>query len=57
MHYTLLYHLDPIVMENPLAVLCLVDRTMIEVEWQVPLTRLQAFYTLVHERNVENLNS
>jgi hypothetical protein len=34
-----------------------VDRTMIEVEWQVPLMRLQAFYTLVHERNVENLNS
>jgi hypothetical protein len=57
MHYTLLYHLDPIVMENLLAVLCLVDRTMIEVEWQVPLMRLQAFYTLVHERNVENLNS
>jgi hypothetical protein len=28
-----LYHLDPTVMENPLVVLCLVDRTMVEVKW------------------------
>jgi hypothetical protein len=27
------YHLAPIVVENPLVVLCLVDRTPIEVEW------------------------
>jgi hypothetical protein len=28
-----LYHLDPIVMENPLVVLCLADRTLVEIEW------------------------
>jgi hypothetical protein len=38
-------------------VLCLVDRTTVEVEWQVPLTRFGDFYTLVNEWNVENLNS
>jgi hypothetical protein len=32
-------YLDPIVLENLLVVLCLVDRTLIEVEWQVPLAR------------------
>jgi hypothetical protein len=37
--------------------LCLVDRTLVEVGWQVPLVRFMAFYTLVHEGNVENLNS
>jgi hypothetical protein len=37
-------------------VLCLVDRTSIEVEWQVLLVRFRAFDTLVHERNVKNLN-
>jgi hypothetical protein len=30
---------------------------MVEVEWQVPLMRFMAFHTLVHEWNVENLNS
>jgi hypothetical protein len=28
-----LYHLAPIVVENPLVVLCLVDRTPVEVKW------------------------
>jgi hypothetical protein len=58
MHYTLfVYHLDLTVVENLLVVLCLADRTPVEVGWQVPLTRFMAFYTLVHEWNVENLNS
>jgi hypothetical protein len=51
------YHLDPIVVENPLVVLCLADRTLVEVEWQVPLTRFRAFYALVRDWNVENWNS
>jgi hypothetical protein len=42
---------------NPLVVLCLAARTLVEVEWQVPLTRSRAFYTLVNEWNVENINS
>jgi hypothetical protein len=45
------YHLDPIVVENPLVVLCLVYRTSVEVEWQVPLMRFRAFYTLVRDWN------
>jgi hypothetical protein len=55
MHYTLLCDFDPIVVENPLVVLCLVDRTSVEVEWQVPLMRFRAFYTLVQDWNVEKL--
>jgi hypothetical protein len=43
--------------ESLLVVLCLADRTLVEVGWQVPLVRFSAFYTLVHEGNVENLNS
>jgi hypothetical protein len=43
--------------ENPLVVLCLADRTLVQVEWQVPLARFRAFYTLVRDWNVENLNS
>jgi hypothetical protein len=35
--------------ENPLVVLCLADRTLVEVGWQVPLMRFMAFYTLVHD--------
>jgi hypothetical protein len=57
MHYSFLYHHDPMVVESPLVVLCLADRTSIEVEWQVSLTRFMAFYTLVRDRNVENLKS
>jgi hypothetical protein len=30
---------------------------MIEVKWQVPLVRFRAFYTLVNEWNVDNMNS
>jgi hypothetical protein len=52
-----LYHLDPIMVENTLVVLCLADRTLVEIEWQVPLVRFRAFYTLVLDWNVENLNS
>jgi hypothetical protein len=51
------YHLDPIMMESLLVVLYLVDRTPVEVRWHVPLVRFRAFYTLVHEGKVENLNS
>jgi hypothetical protein len=58
MHYYPFYcHLDPIMVESLLVVLCLADRTLVEVGWQVPLVRFSAFYTLVHEGNVENLNS
>jgi hypothetical protein len=38
-----LYHLAPIMVENPLVVLCLVNRTPIEVEWQIPLMRFRTF--------------
>jgi hypothetical protein len=37
------YHLAPIVVENPLVMLCLVDRIPVEVEWQTPLARFRAF--------------
>jgi hypothetical protein len=37
------YHLDPIMMENPLVVLCLVDGTPVEVEWQISLLIFRAF--------------
>jgi hypothetical protein len=46
MHYPFVYHLDLIVVQNPLVVLCLADRTLGEIEWQVPLARFRAFYTL-----------
>jgi hypothetical protein len=39
-YYPFVSHLDPIVVENSLVVLCLVDRTPVEVEWQFPLTIL-----------------
>jgi hypothetical protein len=37
------HHLDPIMVENPLVVLCLVDRTLVEVECQIPLVRFRVF--------------
>jgi hypothetical protein len=37
------YHLPPIVVENPFVVLCLVDRIPVEVECQTPLARFRAF--------------
>jgi hypothetical protein len=37
--------------------LCVADRTLVEVEWQVPLVRFRAFYSLLNEWNVEHLNS
>jgi hypothetical protein len=43
--------------ENLLVVICLEDRTLVEVRLQGPLIRFGAFYTPVHEWNVENLNS
>jgi hypothetical protein len=43
MHYTFIYHLDPIMVENLLVVLFLVDRIPVEVKWQTPLTRFRAF--------------
>jgi hypothetical protein len=56
-YYPFLDRLDPIVVESSFIVLFLVDRTPVEVGWPVPLMRFRAFYTLVHEGNVENLNS
>jgi hypothetical protein len=38
-----LYHLALIVVENSLVVLCLVNRTLVEVEWQIPLARFKTF--------------
>jgi hypothetical protein len=38
-----LYHFASIMVENPLVVLCLVDRTPVEVEWQTPLVRFRTF--------------
>jgi hypothetical protein len=38
-----IYHLDPIMVENPLVVLCLVNRTPVEIEWQIPLVRFRTF--------------
>jgi hypothetical protein len=43
------YHLDPIVVQNSLVVLCLAYRTPIEVECHVSLARLELFISLVHE--------
>jgi hypothetical protein len=40
---TFVYHLDPIVVKNSLVVLCLADITLVEVEWEVPLMRLELF--------------
>jgi hypothetical protein len=37
------YHLDPNMVENPLVMLCLVDRTPVEVEWQISLVRFRPF--------------
>jgi hypothetical protein len=51
MHYTFVQHLDPIMVEDPLVVLCLAERTPVEVEWHVPLTRFRDFYTLVRDWN------
>jgi hypothetical protein len=50
-YYPFLDHLDPIMVENLLVVLCLADRTLVEVEWQVPLVRFKAFYTLDRDWN------
>jgi hypothetical protein len=51
------YHLDRIVVENPLVMLCLVERIPVEVEWQTPLVRFRAFIPWFVKWNVENLNS
>jgi hypothetical protein len=56
-HYVIVACAFTLLVENSLVVLYLADRTPVEVEWQTPLVRFRAFYTLVHERNVENLNS
>jgi hypothetical protein len=56
-YYPFLEHPDPIMVESLLVVLCLVDRTTVEVGWQVPLMRFRVFYIPVHEWNAENLNS
>jgi hypothetical protein len=49
------YLLAPILVENQLVMLCLVDRSPVEVEWQTPLVRFIVFYTLVRDWNVEKL--
>jgi hypothetical protein len=51
------YHLDLIVVENSLVVLCLADGTLVEVEWQVPLTRLGLFIPWFVNGMIENINS
>jgi hypothetical protein len=42
-YYPFLDHLEPIMVESSLVVLCLEDRTPIEVGWQVPLVRFNPF--------------
>jgi hypothetical protein len=51
MHYALCISPLSYVVENPLVILSLADRTPVEVEWQTPLTRFMAFYTLVRDWN------
>jgi hypothetical protein len=51
MHYTFVHHFDPIMVEDPLVVLCIADRTPVEVMWHVSLTRFRTFYTLVRDWN------
>jgi hypothetical protein len=46
-YYPFCTTLDPIMAENPLVVLCLANRTPVEVEWQVLLVGFMAFYTLL----------
>jgi hypothetical protein len=41
--YPFVYHLAPIMVKNPLVMLCLVHRILVEVEWQTPLARFRAF--------------
>jgi hypothetical protein len=55
--YPFVYHLDHIVVENLLVVLCLADRTPVEVEWQVPLVRLGLFIPWFVIGIFENLSS
>jgi hypothetical protein len=50
MHYTFVHNLDPIVVEDPLVVLCLADRTLVEVKWHVQ--RLPC--TLTHNHKPKN---
>jgi hypothetical protein len=38
-----LYRIAPIMVENPLVVLFLVDKTPVEVKWHTPLARFRAF--------------
>jgi hypothetical protein len=38
-----IYYLNPFMLENPLVVLCLADRTSVEVKWQIPLVRFKVF--------------
>jgi hypothetical protein len=38
-----------------LVVLCLGDRSLVEVEWQITLTRFRAFYTMVRVRDWNGL--
>jgi hypothetical protein len=55
--YPFVYHLDHTVVENSLVVLCLVDRTLVEVKWQVPLVRLGLFIPWFMIGIFENLSS
>jgi hypothetical protein len=49
MHYALCISPSSYLVENPLVLLCLADRTLVEVAWQTPLMRFRAFYSLVQE--------
>jgi hypothetical protein len=43
-------------MENPIEVLFLVDRTLVEVKWQIPLVRFRAFMPWFVNGNGYELN-
>jgi hypothetical protein len=51
MHYALCISPWPYLVENSLVMLCLADRILVEVEWQTPLVRFRAFYTMVRDWN------
>jgi hypothetical protein len=43
------HSISPLILSwlKPIALLCLVDRSMLEVKWHVPLVRFRGFYPLL----------
>jgi hypothetical protein len=55
MHYTLCISLRSYCGGSSIVVLCIEDRTPIEVEWQVPLTILRLLYPWFVNGTFENM--